>query len=130
MFIHLATVATGAGNGWGRLTDAIEVITFGAVGPVFAFGGAKFLGTDLGNRLAGVGCVGQGIAVDHAVNRLALRGGLEGAGGCVLFRLEKGVLVQHLADFLVQLQRRQLQQADGLLQLGRERQMLGQPDLK
>jgi uncharacterized membrane protein YqiK len=39
--------------------------------------------------------------------------------------LEKRVVVQHLVDFLAELQRRQLQQPDGLLQLGRERQMLG-----
>ena len=38
--------------------------------------------------------------------------------------VEKRVLVEHLLNLLAQLQGRQLQQSDGLLQLGRERQML------
>jgi len=43
----------------------------------------------------------------------------------VVGTLQKGILVQQLLDFLVQLQRGKLQQTDGLLQLGRERQVLG-----
>ena len=46
-------------------------------------------------------------------------------GGFFFSALQKGVVVQHLVDFLRQLQRGQLQQADRLLQLGRERQVLG-----
>ena len=38
--------------------------------------------------------------------------------------LQKRVLVQHLLDFLAQLQRRELQQTNRLLQLRRQRQML------
>jgi hypothetical protein len=42
-----------------------------------------------------------------------------------LFRhFEERVLVEHLLDFLAQLKRRQLQQPDRLLQLGRQRKML------
>ena len=45
-----------------------------------------------------------------------------------LFRqLQKRVLVQHLLDFLAQLQRRELQQTNRLLQLRRQRQMLRNP---
>jgi hypothetical protein len=44
----------------------------------------------------------------------------------VFLGLEKGVLLEHLLDFLLQLQRRQLQQADRLLQLRRQRQVLRQ----
>jgi hypothetical protein len=40
------------------------------------------------------------------------------------FFVEKRVLVKHLLNLLAQLQGRQLQQTDRLLQLGRERQML------
>ena len=43
---------------------------------------------------------------------------------------EEGVALEHLLDFLVQLQRGQLQQADGLLQLGRQRQVLRKPNLE
>ena len=38
--------------------------------------------------------------------------------------LQKRIFIEHLLDFLAQLQRGELQQANGLLQLGRERQML------
>jgi hypothetical protein len=42
-----------------------------------------------------------------------------------LFRhFEERVFVEHLLDLLAQLKRRQLQQADRLLQLGRQREML------
>ncbi len=40
-------------------------------------------------------------------------------------QLQEGVLVEHLLDFLRQLERGQLQQPDRLLQLRRQRQMLG-----
>ena len=38
--------------------------------------------------------------------------------------LQKRVVIQHLVNLLAELQRGQLQQLDGLLQLGRERQVL------
>lgn len=46
------------------------------------------------------------------------------ARGIVRGQLQKRVVVEHLLDFLGQLQGGQLQQPDGLLQLRRERQML------
>ena len=45
--------------------------------------------------------------------------------GVVFLGLEEGVLFEHLLDFLMQLERRQLQQPDRLLQLRRQRQVLG-----
>ena len=44
-----------------------------------------------------------------------------------LSTLELSQEVEQMLDFLAQLQRRELQQADGLLQLGRERQVLREP---
>ena len=41
---------------------------------------------------------------------------------------QKRVFVEHLLDFLAQLQRGELQQANGLLQLWRERQVLRNPE--
>ena len=47
---------------------------------------------------------------------------------CAVFRqFQKRVFVEHLVHFLAQFQGRQLQKANGLLQLGRERQMLRYP---
>ncbi len=43
--------------------------------------------------------------------------------------LEERVLLEHLLDFLVQLERRQLEQPDRLLQLRRQREMLREADL-
>ena len=61
----------------------------------------------------------------------ALSGGerLE-AGRGLLLGLEERVLLEHLLDFLVQLERRQLQQPDRLLQLRRQREMLREADLE
>ena len=53
---------------------------------------------------------------------------MNGAG--LVLDLEERVLLEHLLDFLVQLERRELQQADRLLQLRRQRQMLRQSELK
>jgi len=55
--------------------------------------------------------------VDLAEPEILTRGGLLG-------HFKKRVFVEHLLDFLAQFQRRQLQQADRLLQLGREREVL------
>ena len=52
------------------------------------------------------------------------------AGRLVGVLLQKRVVVQHLPHFLAQFQRGQLQQPDGLLQLRRERQVLGNPKRK
>jgi len=125
----LAALAAGpAGARWG-FSNAVEIITFGAVGPVLTFGGAKFLGPDLGHRLAGIRRV-RHIALGHAVGRLPLLRHLKRAGRRVLFHFQEGVLIQHLPHFLVQFQCGELQQADGLLQLGRQRQVLRKPYLK
>jgi hypothetical protein len=43
----------------------------------------------------------------------------------LLGHLQERVVVQHLVDFLAELQRRELQQPDRLLQLRRQRQVLG-----
>jgi hypothetical protein len=61
--------------------------------------------------------------------RQPLRERLERGRG-LLLGLEEGVLLEHLLDFLVQLERGQLQQADRLLQLGREGEVLREPDLQ
>jgi hypothetical protein len=62
---------------------------------------------------------------------LVITGWLVGLGEAELLargffggQLEKRVLVEHLLDFLAELQRGELQQPDRLLQLRRERQML------
>ncbi len=52
------------------------------------------------------------------------------AGAAVFLGFEERVLLEHLLDFLVQLERRQLQQADRLLQLRRQRQVLRQAELE
>ena len=52
----------------------------------------------------------------------------DGKGQRVVIPLEQGIVRERLLDFLVQLDGRQLQQADRLLQLGRERQVLRQPE--
>ena len=52
-------------------------------------------------------------------------------GRCAFFlRLEEGVLLQHLLQLLVEVQRRQLQQTNRLLQRRRERQVLGESNLQ
>ena len=47
-----------------------------------------------------------------------------------LLALEHRILEQHALDLLVQLDRRQLQQLDRLLQLGRQREVLGEFELE
>jgi hypothetical protein len=98
---------------------AVAVPTFGHVGHglVACFAGAV------------VAAAGRAGAFAHPVAQADMGVGLvqaKGFGWRFFFgALQKRVLVQHLVDFLRQLQRGQLQQADRLLQLGRERQMLG-----
>ena len=136
--IHLV-VAGGAGRArrGGQLADAVEVIGLGAVGPVLPLRAAELCSVELS---AGVLALGT-----HLARRIALglllplagavggRGALQGRlphGAGVVLGLQEGVLFEHLLDFLVQLQRGQLQQADGLLQLRRERQVLGKANLQ
>ena len=77
-------------------------------------------------RQGGAGRLG---GVVRGLRRELRRGGVRrrGVGRVVVGQLQQRVVGQHLLDFLRQLQRGQLQQADGLLQLGGERQMLGDP---
>ena len=132
--LHVIAVALAtAGRCGGRhFADAVEVVAFGAVLPVLALGGAEFLGADLGHGLAGVGRVGAVavVAVTGAVGRLALGRRVVGAGRRIVLGFQERVLVEHLAHFLMQLQRGQLQQPDRLLQLRRQRQVLRQADLQ
>jgi hypothetical protein len=60
--------------------------------------------------------------------RLARRG-LGPGLGAGLGALQDGVGIQHLLDVFAQLDAVQLQQANGLLQLRRQRQLLGQSEL-
>jgi hypothetical protein len=48
----------------------------------------------------------------------------------VILALERRVLHQQALDLLVELDRRELQQLDRLLQLRRQRQVLGESELK
>ena len=58
------------------------------------------------------------------------RAGGEGAGVPRLVPFQQRVFLQGLVDFGVEFQRGQLQEPDRLLQLRRQRQMLGNPELK
>ena len=63
-------------------------------------------------------------ALAFADRRVGLRQAKFLARGLVLGYFQKRVLVEHLLHFLAKLQRGELQQPNGLLQLGRQRQML------
>ena len=52
------------------------------------------------------------------------RGGC-GSSSSLVVALEQGIFLQEALDFLIELQGRQLQQPDRLLQLRREREVLG-----
>ncbi len=75
-----------------------------------------------------VGHVGQvchlGMLVVLAHRRVGLGQAELLALGLFHAELEEGVVVQHLLDFLAELERGQLQQPDGLLELWREGQVL------
>ena len=73
--------------------------------------------------------VALGVALARSVGRAPLGRRLEGLPALFL-DFEEGVLLEHLLDFLVQLQRGELQQPDRLLQLRRERQVLRKADLQ
>ena len=118
----------------GRLADAVEVVALGAVLPVVALGGAELGAVDAGRLVGAPSPPGSAARSD---SRSPARSAGVGALGERLERrrrvflgLEEGVLLEHLLDFLVQLERRQLQQPDRLLQLRRQRQVLREADLK
>ena len=116
--------------------DAVEIVALGAVFPVVALGGAQIGPVEPAfSRVpftAALLRVGGRFFAAGAVVALALElgAGRRVEGGEVFVRLEEGVLLEHLLDFLMELERGQLQQADGLLQLGREGQVLRQPELQ
>lgn len=129
----LVVVARGRGRAARRLADAVKVVALGAVLPVVALGGAEFLGAHLlprgrvaGRRL-GLGLRDAFLAF-LALGQTLLRGGGQ-RGVEFLVGLQQRIAGEHLLHLLVELQRRQLQQTDGLLQLRRQREMLGQANL-
>jgi hypothetical protein len=117
----------------GRLADAVEVLALGAVLPVVAIGGAEVLAIHrlrlVGRVRAGLGGP-LGLALSGAFRRgRPLRHRLEGPGE-LLLGLEERIRLEHLLHLLVQLERRELQETDRLLQLRRQRQVLREPDLE
>ena len=130
-------VAARAGCGRRQLADAVEIVALGAVLPVVALGGAEFgrvhagrlvgaIGPDARVLGFGLGPLGAGTGAGAGLEAVERQLGRDG----LLFRLEERVLFHHLLDLLVQFQGRELQQTDRLLQLWRQRQMLGQADLQ
>ena len=99
--------------------------------PAFAVGGAQrrhlfVLGraTTVRAVLHGEGRAELGLLVGLTHRRVDLRQTKLLASRRFFGHLQKGVFVEHLAHFLAQFERRELQQADRLLQLRRECQML------
>ena len=128
-FVAVVEVVVGPRRA-GRLADAVEVLALGAVLPVLAVGAAELGGAVDRGRLARVRAVAArlggalGFAFAGALGaRQPLGERLEGRRR-VLLDLEERVLLEHLLDFLVQLERRQLEQPDRLLQLRRQREVL------
>ncbi len=123
----------GAGGRTRQLADAVEVVGFGAVLPVFALGGAEVVALDFGDGGFAITPVAAVAAFSFVTLVCRLAGSL-GRCGVVGQRFvvgfQEGVLLEHLLDFLLQLQRRELQQPDRLLQLRRQRQVLRQADLQ
>src|SRR5262245_14788606 len=108
----LAVVAIGRGRRVVQRAD-VAIAAFGRRGVAGRlFGGSRF---------GGGGC-----RLRYAKGRVRGGGLLAGA----VLALEQGIFLQHALQLLVELQRRQLQQADRLLQLRGEREVLGQPELK
>mmetsp|Transcript_42777 Transcript_42777/g.69785 ORF Transcript_42777/g.69785 Transcript_42777/m.69785 type:complete len:363 (-) Transcript_42777:210-1298(-) len=125
--LALAVIVAAAGAAAGRqLADAVEVVALGAVLPVLALGAAEVLGAQFGG-IAALGLAGRGLGA--ALGR-RVRSQLGRADRELLLRLQQRVAGEHLLDLLVQLQRRQLQQPDRLLQLWRQRQVLTEADLE
>jgi hypothetical protein len=135
LLVRVVAVAVALHGGLTAFADAVEVVALGAVLPVVAFGGAELLGRGSRPPASPSPRIGASLSRDP-VGGAASAGGRSRAsrrGWAALsssIGVEEGVLLEHLADFLVQFQRGQLQQADRLLQLGRERQVLREPDLQ
>jgi hypothetical protein len=113
-----------------RLADAVEIVALGAVGPVLALGGAEFGIVDAARFGLGADLVARRRRLVARRRRALGHRLLEHRRRMLLVRLQERVLFEHLLDFLLQLERRQLQQADRLLQLRREGQMLREPYLQ
>ena len=101
----------------GRNFDA--AIAFPRIGQrvVQRVGGARLRRVGLDRGLIGLVVIAAGAHVGVTESELLGRRGLVGD-------FQKRVVIQHLLDFLAQLQRGELQQADRLLELGRQSQML------
>src|SRR5690606_8094478 len=103
----VAVVARAAGPG--RFADAVEVVALGAVLPVLALGGAEFVAVGaalgLGAFGGGIGAGRLGLALAGALGRAQALGQRLGRRRVVFVRFEKGVLVEHLLDLLLQLER-------------------------
>ena len=127
--IELVAVAAAGAAGARRFADPVEVVALGAVLPVVALGRAELGVVDRRGLFDGVTarCFGRvlGFALADTLGRRGALGQRLEHRGVVFLGLEEGVLLEHLLDFLVQFERRQLQQPDRLLQLRRQRQVLG-----
>ena len=129
--MRLELVAVGvAGACDGRFADAVEVVALGAVLPVFALGRAELGAVDARPRPRPVAAFGLRVGLVALGGRRTLGRRRIERRRRFLVGFEEGVLLEHLLDFLVQLERGQLQQADRLLQLRRQRQVLRQADLQ
>ena len=133
--VVVVAAARAAAGRW-QFADAVEIVAFGAVFPVVALGAAE-LGSVHAGRLFGAAVsavLAFGQLVLLALGALVSRGAdaLESElhRRVVFLDIQEWVLLEHLLDFLVQFQRRELQQPDRLLQLRRQRQVLRQPDLE
>ena len=108
--------AVSAGMGGYRQFETFSPVAFGGavlgVGRRFG-GGLRLVGLDV-DGLGIVGVLGRcGLGVVRAVGQL--------------FFLEQWIAFKYLLDFLLQFDGGELQQADGLLQLGSDSKMLTQP---
>jgi hypothetical protein len=104
--------------GVGDLRLARIPLEAAALGP--RFGAARFV-FPVRNALLAARLVGAG-AFREGVGSFRLR--------AILGALEYGIGVKYLLDVFAQLDAVELQQADGLLQLWRQRQLLAEPELQ
>jgi hypothetical protein len=112
-----------------RVFDFVVVVARPAVAVVFVEAGGFHAAVGIGGARVGLAVGARGRrGAGHELRRAGRRGNYRFLAQTV-FALEQRVFLQKFFDFLIELERRQLQQPDRLLQLRRERQMLGQPEL-
>jgi hypothetical protein len=123
--VDLAIVAGVVALGWGLAApfavighhvDGAVAVPIGVVCDHRVGGGVR--------ACAGISGLFHGAVVITHLNVCIGKAELFPVSAVVGLQLQKGVVVEHLLDFLAQFERRQLQQPDRLLQLRRERQML------